>query len=317
MISFDRFDNLVLTNEKTINSQELKDLIENNKKNDKGIILKNFETNVIDDLKEEYEILHMITRDHQNVYLIKNNSNCPELYNGTMSAAGVSVLIKYQDNYYGILMKDKTKSILTCPGGTCEQKALLIKDGLKETAVRELREETEGVVTISGSEYHTKGMLLNKDQVTTLAEYKMMSSYYGFDDIPDTYTCYQYMIEYDKDNQNKEFFDYLFHESNKDKNGNYTLKYVSHNETQYVHASIVKNININNDFEQVINDIRKELPVFDCYSSNHPRVSIIHILSHYANMNKINNTFVLENKSELKKLGFPPYVSKVTLHSKI
>ena len=96
-----------------------------------------------------------IDTESKNVYLYRNGSNCPELINEKIYASGTAVIVKHNNMYYFVLVKDKIKSVITFPGGTSSldeyNKSTSIDHMNICTARRELLEETTGTVILNGS----------------------------------------------------------------------------------------------------------------------------------------------------------------------
>lgn len=257
--------------------------IEKHKKPNKGIILIGFLDEIINGLKSVYEIIYLTIKDNQSYYLLTNNSNCPHFCDGKIYASGLSIIIKYQDEYFAILMKDKTKKILTCIGGTCTQEDYTHDKTLMTTAMRELMEETSGYTKITPNARIIR--FCNKTYpLKYLLTANFESSYYGLK-VDDTYICYGLYIDADKFPD--EFTESLFNPKNEDKNSNYRMKYIDHEETEYIYATRInfKKYNECSDFRTIVQQIYHDLSQIKL--SDDAKISLLHMFFNFINFENI------------------------------
>lgn len=210
------------------------------KKHDKkGVVLKNLNQNIVNNFNRvsDEEIKYQgHDTDNLCVHVLRNGSSCPTVFNGKTYASKVSSIIFKNNNYYSLMVKDKKKNIGAI-GGVCEideykmyNKTKNYYDFILSIAERELEEETQGSVYIDGKIEDVPS--ITYDKLELLGTIKFNNSIYGID-VDDTCNVFRLFLEYDSDNI---FINKLFSESNKDKYGNYTLKYHENSETQYIHA---------------------------------------------------------------------------------
>lgn len=209
------------------------------------------------------------------VYLIRNWSKCPELCYGSFIAGGVNVLVEHDGYHYVLLMKDKTRYYLTCPGGTATMSDI---NGNVNIGVRELLEET--------TSESFNGINLSHLKLDKLCKFYFKSKFFDIDDIPDTYTMNTfYTSTKDTSNENvSSYLSMLFQPKNLCDEHCYKLNYNNHDETEFVYALNLPNYShVNN--EEDLNRLlwifqREERQIVKTY--NHP-VTYLH-----ATMSQLN-----------------------------
>lgn len=311
---------------------------------DKAIIVVNVDQNTIN----KYNKIQNLTLNQHAIYqathptnkfryyLIRNNSSCPELCNGSIFGAGVSILIKRNNNFYILLHKDGTRPLLTCPGGTGNRDEFrefcLNPDQLnfhKRIAQREVHEETSGIIKlINGDELkHTMGLQLKFNKMTPLIKATMITSIFEVPNVTDTFVGFGYVYDETDDEieENKEFLDFLFDDSHKEKdNENYTLHFSDHPETEFIHAMKINSTLVNTASEEelakAIAVIRTNLPTFAVYNEKQPRISTLALLYSHICLNNLNNLtnagnhpHTFDNIEFLKKIGMPPNIQQLNL----
>ena len=295
----DRFGNLfyTLTEEPTL---EFLESLKHDK--GKGILLKTTNSLNLDDIVGEYNKLHLddsqkkIKHLRDGVYLMRNGSNCPDMFDGKIYAGGASIVVKYNGQNYCILVKDKTKRVVTNLGGIVDEKEYnaFCQDVhmlCKVAGIREVKEETEGTIMYKEQQIQVKGLYV-PPVTSEVVVNKFNSCYFGIQDIDDTYIAHQYYYDIDAYPEliDIPFFGYLFDISSSDQYGNYTLEYVNHDETEYVHAVLVamKDVDVSGvhyNLPNVITTIKQLAPKIGVYAVNsHPRVSSLSMLANYINV---------------------------------
>ena len=161
-------------------------------------------------------------------YLIRNGSNCPELFQEKIIAGHVAVIVKYGGSAYQILVKDRTKSMIGCPGGTfnavdekclssenqtlseqspkylssgfhSEKQSSELTDEKKEAllyrviAARELEEETSGQF----GDHKIDGLHVDYKDLVPFLTVEHKSSLFGMNDLPDTQVIFRHYIDFD------------------------------------------------------------------------------------------------------------------------
>ncbi len=307
----DRFGNLfyTLTQEPTLEFLESLQHDEG-----KAIILRTNDLN-IDDVVKEYNDLHpddaqkRIKHLRGNVYLMRNGSNCPDMFDGKIYAGGASIVVKYNGKNYCILVKDKTKGVVTNLGGIVDEVEYLaycqnVHTLCKVAGIREVREETEGTIVHNEEQVQIAGLHVFPVTSEVMLN-KFNSCYFGIKNIDDTYFAYKYYYDIDEapELMGLPLLKYLFHESHCDQYGNYTLEYVGHNETEYVHALLMGCVDVTNvqdDLPNIINSIKQSMPKIGVYPEKaHPRISSLSMLGNY-----INVATVGKSKDDIKVVAF-------------
>lgn len=133
------------------------------------------------------------TKDGRDVHILPNHSNGPRLYNGKVYAAGVCVLVQDsldREQYAAVFVKDKTKPVLTCLGGTYNPHS----ETHREAAIREVKEETRGTAVVGRKSTSLAGLDLESTQLEFVASVTFRSSYYGIEDIPDVYHLHSVVV---------------------------------------------------------------------------------------------------------------------------
>ena len=241
-------------------------------------------------------------------FFIRNGSNGPEIRNNTTWAAGTSIVVKYQGQYYYLLVKDKTKNIVTSIGGFCND-AEFDSNQQYNTAIREVNEET-----LDYSEEkklsNIYSLLINIEQLKPLAVVNFKSTYFGLTQMTDTYYSFRTMFDLDQQ-QPQPFFQRLFDTNNKDQNGNYLLSYQYNEETQYICA--MKMTYDSTSFIQIkTSNELMQIAIADKNKLTHP-VSSLHAFLNYLHLQHIlgnkQTNYVLEGDG---LVGFPPPVLKLT-----
>jgi hypothetical protein len=236
-----------------------------------------------------------------------NGSNCPQFCDGEIRAFGVSIIIKKDDKYYALLMKDKSKKILTCVGGTCNQKDFKNDKNFGiSTALREVFEETGGNVEVSSDTIiHYDGLKLSKNDIQLISETKLESVYYGLK-VDDFYTCYGVCVNVESD---VFFKNLLFHPNHQQVDGNYKLNYVNHNETEYIYAVQLQEVKTFN-LENTMNLVHQNISTckIDC------RISSLNMLFNYAILCSPFQDIEVEDEELFKKVKLPPMVKRLKLY---
>ena len=142
-----------------------------------------------------------------NKYIIKNYSTAPELINGEIKTGGVVIIVKYNEQYYFIGVKDYSKSVITAIGGTASNIEDKDPNNTFEVMVREYIEETSSPEFEQPASFQQEPILI--------AHHNMTSTYYGITDINDNYYLYLAYFEFQtrESFKNKDFLYYLFNET--------------------------------------------------------------------------------------------------------
>ncbi|AEQ60281.1 hypothetical protein [Acanthamoeba polyphaga mimivirus] len=314
----------------TFDIDSLYNQIETVKKQNKGIIFVGFDDTIITQLNSVYynsDIIYLTTNNGENYHLMINNSSCPQFCDKTIRASGVSVVLKQDESYYSLLMKDRTKKILTCIGGVCTQSEyksnpdyslMVVKrelkeetQGIVEVVSRKLQGETQGFVEIGTDKIYCSGIVLsNSDQLDIIAQAEFLSVYYGLK-VPDFYTCYKHTINtpdlYDKF---RVFVGLMFDDRNRLPNGDYQLNYLDNSETEYIYAIKLSDNIITTEthnFQTVMNNISDQTSKIDLNGS---RISNLHMFFNYLHLKSIT-----ENSESLShEFSDPEMFSKLKLH---
>lgn len=193
----------------------------------------------------ETERAHKITQSiakhmRDGVWLIRNGSNCPDLHGGEIHASGVIILVKYNDTTYFIGVKDRTKGVISAPGGGADECEV---GNPAATAIREVREETEDPGCVDPLPLSTTTSELRK-----ICTIKMKSAYFGIPDIPDTYTVFLDIHNYENhaaagSPPGTGFFPNLFAGS-PDESGIYSLELKNNKEIEFVHAFPIEDVDV-------------------------------------------------------------------------
>lgn len=281
-------------------------------KTENAILLKNVRNDSIvhyNTLFFHNPALFQLSKYNEDVYLIRNKANCPELVDGKLASGGASILVKHNGHIYGIYHKDKTKQIVTCLGGTMTQKEhdLLIAtecDELESVAIREVYEETSGKVSIGGQIKEVNGLELRpKRQHQLTVQYK--SPWFGYT-VDDTHKCYAYHLE----TRQSAFLEILFDDANfKPADSNYVLEYVDHQETSFVCAARMDYHLIGKNMLEEIRVIKESRPMIEGF-----RVTTIALISNYVNLANSEGVKFDESVEIVPDL-FPPTVISLVLTS--
>lgn len=209
----------------------------------KALLVRNVCESVIDNIPEMK--FQCVDKNGKNVYLVRNGSNCPELYDGKYYAGGVNIIVRKGGCYYTIFTKDKSRKYITCPGGTANEKDFFNANNFddqleitgKNIGIRELKEETTGVTKYGKM---CAGLDLNKYVLSNVCQFEFKSKFFDIDDIQDIYTMNSYYFDLDSkrptiNRKMLDFFRLLFDKSNTI-GYNYQLKFISHSEIDYVYA---------------------------------------------------------------------------------
>jgi hypothetical protein len=149
---------------------------------------------------------------YNNVYLIKNNTSCPELVNGKLYRGGINIIVQRQNRYYTLLVKDKTKNYLTCPGGTyngnhdLDNRISADPNDIYSSehdldnhidvihynvATRKLTEETTGI------NKSIKPLRLNNFQIFVNCTFSFKSFFFDIPNVRDSYVMGRYFVNLD------------------------------------------------------------------------------------------------------------------------
>lgn len=233
-------------------------------------------------------------------YFIRNGSNGPEIKNNKTWAAGMSIVVKYQNSYYYLLVKDKTKNILTNIGGFCNEQEFYTTHQFL-TAIREVNEETTDYNN-DKQQLLIPGLVIDPDNIKLFSVINFKSAYFGLTNMTDTYYNYRIYIDLDKTSQTTAFFHRLFDVSNKDTNNNYVLSYQCNDETQYICAikMFIMQCYTSDELMKIATGDKNKLTT---------PISSLHAFLNYLHLNNILNVkqlaFALSNDT---LIGFPPTV---------
>lgn len=240
------------------------------------------------------------------VYLIRNWSKCPELCDGEFVAGGVNILIEHNGYHYSLLMKDKTKKYLTCPGGTATISD--IRDNVN-IGVRELLEETTSVNNFDGID-------LSHLKLDKLCKFYFRSRFFDIDNIPDIYTMNTFYIS--TNNTISTYLSLLFDDRNLCDEHCYKLQYLDHDETEFTYAlNLTSNKNINPStvtLDDVLALFQKEEREI-IRKHNHPvtylhtAMSQFNLFNHYGVINSGSPTIVKNTET----FNFPGNLVKLEL----
>lgn len=314
----------------TFDIDSLYNQIETIKKPNKGIIFVGFSDTIISQLNSNYynsDIIYLTTNNGENYHLMINNSSCPQFCDQTIRASGVSIILEHESSYYSLLMKDRTKKILSCIGGVCTQSeyksnpdySLMVAkrelkeetQGIVEVVNRKLQGETQGFVEIGSDKIYCSGIVLSdSDQLDIIAQVEFLSVYYGLK-VPDFYTCYKHTVNtpalYDKF---RVFASLMFDDRNRLPNGDYQLNYLDNSETEYIYAIKLSDNIIGtgtHNFQTIMNNISDQTSKIDLNGS---RISNLHMFFNYLHLKSI-----IENSESLDyEFNDLEMFSKLKLH---
>lgn len=223
----DRFGNTICEVVDT-NPVDIQNIVSTTAKG-KAVLLKNIDVISVENYNKyvPHEMLLAKYQCNPNVYLIRNWSKCPELCDGKFIAGGVNILVSHEGSNYGILMKDKTKNYLTCPGGTATPLDIVVGTNV---GIRELYEETSGLDSLDG--INLSHMKLNE-----LCKFHFKSNFFDISGIPDTYTMNMWNTSVDNNSGTiSMYLSELFSKKNQCDEDCYKLSYDNHDETEFVYA---------------------------------------------------------------------------------
>lgn len=202
------------------------------------------------------------TVENQSVYLIKNGANCPELIEGQVYAGGLTTVVKHEQNYYFLVVKDKfnkRSDCFTMPRGGVEYLDYVkFKNNdylYKITAERELEEESDDCDG-SSLRLSTKNLFV---KIKFVFPVKFASkNTKGIENYFDNFGACANFINYQHGDH--KFLDKLFDSKNLDPLKNYVLKFDNNKETEFFCAvpldvSNLKNIKSVNDLEYFYKNI--------------------------------------------------------------
>ncbi|AKI79837.1 hypothetical protein QJ850_gp862 [Acanthamoeba polyphaga mimivirus] len=307
--------------------------IETIKKPNKGIVFVGFSNTIISQLNCIHyngDIIYLSTNNGENYHLMINNSSCPQFCDNTIRASGVSVVLKHESSYFSLLMKDRTKKILSCIGGVCTQseyksnpnyslrvaKRELKEEtqGIVEVINRKLQGETQGFVEIGTDKIYCSGIVLTEsEQLDIISQVEFLSTYYGLK-VPDFYTCYKHTINTpDLYDRFRVFVSLMFDERNRLPNGDYQLNYLDNSETEYIYAIKLSDNIIDTEthnFQTIMDNISSQTSKIDLNGS---RISNLHMFFNYVHLKTIteNSKSDSTDKYEFNDLEM---FSKLKLH---
>ncbi len=329
----DNYDNTYLEFLSDPTIEELTDALNINKTK-KALVIINVSRGIIDLYNrsfpdnESITYLGIQTATNHKYYFIRNESNCPELLDMKLYGAGVSILIKHDDKYYVLLHKDKTRHLLTCPGGTAnrdEYESYLKSDdstleGLiqfhKKIAVREVLEET------STSNQKNDGIkIINSSKIIPILRTDFTTSLFEINDIHDSYIGFGYIFNEEDYVTNVEYLNRLFNETNKD-GDHYTLKYDENSETEYIHAyqiNRIEHIDISSEsIGEIITILKTSMPSFKVYEGINVRTSILASVFSHINLMHANdistNALIINDNEELIRIGLPIHTQSIEIY---
>lgn len=142
--------------------------------------------------------LQYINNDSE-TWLVKNGSVCPELFNGQYYAAGINIIIRWDGDFWTVMVKDKTKPYITCPGGTASSidftNLPTIDELHRNIATRELTEETNNLYN------DLPGLDIQKLKIEPyfmkVCKFNFRSKFFNLDNIVDNYQMYGIYIDMD------------------------------------------------------------------------------------------------------------------------
>lgn len=224
--------------------------------------------------------LQYIDKEGKETWLIRRQSTCPELFNGRYYAGGVNLLVRILDSWWTLLVKDNTKSYVTCPGGTAIMEDFKNSDNSDvhfNIAVREFREETTNIIP----EIEEIDITLVDKPIEKICQFNFSSQFFNLRDIPDTYEMYGlcfHLQHYKADSKAKsnfvKFIDYLYNNS-KQINNDCMVCPSTNSEIEFVYLQRLYEDSIVSD------NIIMDSSVYKLH--NHP-VSALHILASYQNL---------------------------------
>lgn len=299
----------------------------------KGILLKGIDRLSVQNYNETVQrgsslYSEMMTAEFQcdpNVYLIRNWSKCPELVAGKFVAAGVNIIVEHDGLFYSVLMKDKTRKYLTCPGGTGTMSDVIYNNNSinfgktsRTIAVRELLEETES------SQF--PGITLDGSSLDKLCEFKFRSKFFDINGVRDTYSMYSVFVSLD--NRDKSipdnvysYFDRLFDKANLRDESCYKLSYSDHEETEFVYAWRLIHADVMDFYDQLSINNRVQIPGGVIFSYMHENRAIMRNHFHpvtylHATMSQYH-LFTLLNRVPMTDCHFFTLFNRVTVRGTI
>lgn len=180
-------------------------------------------------------------------FVKRNQANCPFVNNGTAKSAGVGIYAEHEGQVYTLLHKDKSRRLLMAMGGSVEPEDLT----LKSSAAREVREESAGRVRIGDEETNTPGIALQEGKLTLVAHVQFLSTYFDVDNIDDRYTRFGTHLS------DMDFVSLLFDPRNKEEDC-YKLRYVDHEETDFVFAVPWKRMNAEGSLKEKVGTLARK-----------------------------------------------------------
>ncbi|AZL89656.1 hypothetical protein QKC54_gp0993 [Megavirus baoshan] len=289
--------------------------IEKLKNPNKGIIFLNFPDKIIVELNNKFynnDIIYLINQNETNYHLLINNSSCPQFCDSIVRASGISIIVNHKGHNYALLMKDKTKKILTCIGGICTQFEYRSNSNYSiNNAKRELMEETQGYFYKDNEKVYYNGLIINDDQLIHLAKVEFESTYYNLK-VQDFYHSYGlYIGTNESDNT---FFQALFSPQNELENGDYKLDYYENLETEYIYAIklLDKVILQKDDFETTMNYIVDQTSNINLTDS---KISNLHMFFNYLHLQRLNAisnmNHCISEREIFAKLKMHPSIRKI------
>lgn len=340
-ITFDRFNNAYIDYIDGKKFDYYYPLIETTKNTNhgKGVLLRGFPKEIIAPLRKIYgksELIYMITKKAKTLYLLVNGSNCPQFCNSSILAAGMTVIIYYQGFWYGLLVYDPTKPVLTVPGGVATASEHVLDPNLfftvakretyeetrgnVKTAQEKTLKETVGTVSMNGTLVFCPGIIINNtSDVIKIAKISMKSTYYGYK-VPDTYKCFGYkiVIESDLSSVNDKFLRMMFDPTHQLPNGNYQMNFIDNKEINFVYA-----VKLNIDNETTSNNFTDTMEKIITHTTSTKlesgRISNLHMLLHHVHLSLIKNSekkttsFEHYNREEFMKFKLPPSLREMKI----
>lgn len=294
-----------------------------------AVLLKNCNKSIIDEYNSKIcsdavDNSKIATLQHVsptgNTYLIKNSSNCPQLVNSEIRAAGVSIIYLHNSCYYVLLANDKTKKYLSVPGGTACLDDFNKNSCMSKIAFRELKEETSGTVLSHNSELKSQynknisGISENElRDIKKICEFNFNTKFFDID-VNDIYTMYGAI------SSSKSIFGTtLFNDNCLVSNNNskyYKLKYENHQEIDNMYALQLANVNdLDNDviISKKCDEYMEKITNSDLYIKHSHPVTYLHIYMSYVNLFR----FIYPNNGYLKisefNKNFPTNLLKYTV----
>lgn len=91
------------------------------------------------------KITYQYTRETgETIHVLRRGCNIPEILDHQIYAAGVVILIRYENDLYSVYHKDKTKSMLTLLGGTVNREEYMAYKDKKMCFKRSFRRDSMG-----------------------------------------------------------------------------------------------------------------------------------------------------------------------------